>query len=80
MTFTTDIKTSVNSQAKTAATVTISLDRMPEHCGECPLYISTGHFDEDAMWGDHMVYKCPFGCENEGCLVERPEDCPLKEK
>ena len=57
--------------------LTITLSRMPENCFECPLQAS--YEEDEPMWGDGVVYYCPFGGENYGCAVERPKGCPLKE-
>lgn len=72
-----EIKTSINEPSPVS--VSIGLSRMPKHCGECPLYINSSYYDEDAFWGDGIVHYCPFGSDSYGCLVERPQNCPLKE-
>lgn len=67
----------IQPNSKCEASVTIGLSRMPNHCGECPLYESTATFDEDAFFGDGIVRHCPFGASIWGCRVKRPDDCPL---
>lgn len=71
-----EIKTEVNSN-NFPVQVSIGLSRMPVHCGECPFYIDTAYYDEEAFWGDGIQHYCPFGCSHWGCLVERPADCVL---
>lgn len=62
------------------AEIVISFDRIPAHCGECRLYIENEYFDEDACFGDGITRSCPFGCQQFGCLVQRPPDCPITPK
>lgn len=54
------------------AKVTLYVKKMPDNCGECPFYQWNEHR------GDGVSHSCPFGCSHFGCLVERPEDCPLR--
>lgn len=56
--------------------ITLSLSAMPKDCSECPLYKMTEYQDEDFIWIHHY---CPFGGNNWGCLMERPENCPIQE-
>lgn len=60
-----------------AAHVTLSIRKVPKHCGECPFYLENEYIDDEPMWGDGISHWCPFGAEYFGCLVERPHDCPL---
>lgn len=62
------------------AEIVLSFNKLPAHCGECPLYIDNAEFDEDAGFGSGIVHSCPFGCETYGCLVKRPPDCPIVRK
>ena len=59
------------------ARVTLYVKKMPAHCGECPFYQWNEYVDDEPSWGDGISYSCPFGCEHFGCLVKRPDDCPL---
>lgn len=71
-----EITTEVNG-VHSLVNISIGLSRMPEHCGECPFYINTYYYDEDAFFGDGIQHYCPFKCSYWGCLVKRPDDCPL---
>ena len=59
--------------------IKIILREIPKHCGECPFYEDTYYEDEEAFFGDGIRHYCPFGGDYFGCLVERPENCPIKE-
>lgn len=71
------IKAIINDR-NAPVSVQIGLSRMPENCGECPFYVKNVRYDEEAFFGDGMVHSCPFGCSHWGCLVTRPNDCPLR--
>ena len=73
-----EIKIKLNDK-NSPVSISIGLSRMPENCGECPFYINSFYEDEDCGWGSGVIHYCPFNCDNWGCLVERPSDCPLKE-
>lgn len=74
------IKATISPTGPVAASITIGLSKIPKHCGECPFYESNAVFDEDACFGDVIMRSCPFGADHFGCLVERPNNCPLKIK
>lgn len=55
--------------------IVLCFHKIPEHCGECKIYKDNYYTDED--WGFDMHY-CPF-CKDSmfGCLVKRPQGCPI---
>lgn len=59
------------------AYILLSFDSIPKNCGECPLYIENEIYDYDAGWGSGYKHECPFKCDNWGCLVDKPSDCPI---
>ena len=67
----------INSKSPSKGTITLSFDAIPKHCGECSLYIENMSVDDEPMWGDGIQHFCPFGAKTFGCLVERPDDCPI---
>ena len=67
----------INPKVHGKATITLSFDVIPKHCGECPLYINNVFVDDEPSWGDGISHFCPFGADYHGCLVERPKDCPI---
>lgn len=71
-----EIKTQLNNP-KSPVYISIGLSRMPENCGECPLYLNNEYYDEHPSWGDGVSNWCPFDADYFGCLVERPKNCPL---
>lgn len=71
------IKVTIPPDKHSLASITIGVSRMPKHCGECPFYEASAVFDEDAFFGDCIVRSCPFGGDSWGCLVQRPDNCPL---
>lgn len=50
---------------------------MPSNCRECDFFQET--WEEDAL-GFCKDFKCYFDCSHIGCFIERPKDCPLKQK
>lgn len=69
---------SVNPKKKGKGTITISFDTIPKHCGECALYINNLFVEDEPSWGSGILHYCPFGADYHGCLVERPEGCPIQ--
>lgn len=69
---------SINSDKPSKGTITLNFKVIPNHCGECPLYMSNVYVDDEPMWGSGISHSCPFGSSHYGCLVERPKDCPIK--
>ena len=72
------IRVTIQPEHRSAASITLGVSRMPQHCGECPFYEGTAYYDEDTFFGDGIVRYCPFGGDTFGCLVQRPANCPLK--
>ena len=70
---------SINAPKKKAGRITIDFSVIPKNCGECPLYMNNSfEYDEEFAFGDGIGNECPFGGNTFGCLVERPENCPIK--
>ena len=60
------------------AYLTLYFERMPEHCGECPLYQANFEYEED-IYFDYKTHFCPFSeIDRFGCKVEHPKNCPIK--
>lgn len=57
--------------------IILSFDKIPKHCGECQLYQENSFYDEDSGWGSGIRHSCPFGGDVWGCLIERPQNCPI---
>lgn len=58
-------------------TITLKFNKVPKHCGECPLYINNAYEEDKSWFGDGITHSCPFGGDTFGCLVERPKNCPI---
>ena len=68
----------INPKTAKSAIVTLGFDVVPNHCGECPLYVNNVFVDDEPSWGSGISHYCPFGADYHGCLVERPKDCPIQ--
>ena len=70
----------VNAASPYAGEIRLTFSRIPAHCGECPLYIGNTYIDDEPTWGSGIHHYCPFGADLYGCLVSRPDNCPIKIK
>lgn len=59
------------------ASIVIKFDKVPNSCNECLFYKNTFYVDEEPFFGDGIHHYCPFGASAWGCLIERPENCPI---
>lgn len=68
---------SLNSNSQSAGSIVLNFPIIPQHCGECPLYMNNIFVDDEPTWGSGISHSCPFGADYHGCLVERPSGCPI---
>ena len=57
--------------------IILEFEALPKNCSECPLYESNFYEEDETWFGDGITHYCPYGGSTWGCVVERPENCPI---